>query len=346
MIGRFKAWTRSMGNPEQKPQTHRSLRGTRVMRVRRFLTLSIAILLQSGCGLFAQKVTFQTNPPNQEFQIDGTQHRAPVTLWLSRHSDHELNFRNFKGQDVALRLPTVEPPVPFPGRVFGTPVTINFAEEPKPTAEDAPARNETAESGADAGRAALPSNLPTFRGLRFGLDLAAQIPECPRTEYFYSSGGSTCWQQDTHCFNMPGRLPEESRRLAVQSHGCGHPREVTFRDDLGGTIGSAADVTLVDGKLVALYGRFSPPGKVIEAAEVFRAKYGEPQTAREEPWQSEGGVRTTAVVRLWQWNRLLIELRAPDQDINTGSVSVVHQDYADRLKDQRQEQLRKGVRDL
>jgi hypothetical protein len=132
----------------------------------------------------------------------------------------------------------------------------------------------------------------------------------------------------------------------MESLKCGQPDTVTFIDNLGTVIGMAATVTQRDGKLVALHGRFSPVTKVHQAEEVFRAKYGSPEVTREEPWQSKGGVRTTAVLRVWEWNRLLIQLRSPDEDLETGGWFVGLQEYLKSLGNEQEKQLRRAVGDL
>jgi hypothetical protein len=183
--------------------------------------------------------------------------------------------------------------------------------------------------------------MPTVSlSLTGSVGLQAQVPECPRDQYSYRYAGYTCWEQNYLCFNQVRGLPP------MESLKCGQPDKVTFVDNLGSVIGMAATVTQRDGKLVALRGRFSPVTKVEQAEEVFRAKFGAPKVTKQEPWQSKGGVRTTAVVRVWEWNHLLIQLRAPDEDLETGGWFAASHEYLKSLGDERDQQLRRALEDL
>jgi hypothetical protein len=156
----------------------------------------------------------------------------------------------------------------------------------------------------------------TFRGLRFGVDVREQIPECkkdceltdPVSGYCFGSllPKQTCWQAATK------KDPE--------------PSKVQFFDDLTDSLDlSEGLVNQLGGKLSALRVFFE--ASIFPQLEtLFRTKYGEPTAVQATPGQSEGGGRIETRLRVWDLKDLYVELSAPAGEQDRGWATILTQE--------------------
>ncbi len=173
----------------------------------------------------------------------------------------------------------------------------------------------------------------SFRGLRFGVDLREQIPEC--------SKGCLSFAPTQYCGRS--EMPEKT---CWESVGGIESFSVEFFDSL------ARDLVLYrggagqrDGKLVSLDFEFGTSEfPTLEA--LFRAKYGKPAASKEAPWQSKGGVRTKSQMRRWKWRGLLIQLQAPALKVDSGIATIKTVEAATAEQDRQKEQHRRNLKDL
>lgn len=156
----------------------------------------------------------------------------------------------------------------------------------------------------------------TFRGLRFGVDVREQIPECkkdceltdPVSGYCFGSllPKQTCWQAS---------LKKDTE-----------PSKVQFFDDLTDSLDiSEGLVNQLGGKLSAI--RFFFGAAAFPQLETrFRTKYGDPQVVQATPGQSKDGGRIESQLRVWDLKDLHIELSAPSEESDRGSATILTQE--------------------
>src|SRR5262245_59154103 len=114
----------------------------------------------------------------------------------------------------------------------------------------------------------------TFRGLRFGLDLTKQMPECPKTGTYYAFNVSrTCWQQLDECLEAP-----------ASAEGCGVPHSVRLLEAQNSDFDANADphsdsevFVEVDGqrRLTRIY-FYVAPERFESTRRVLRSRFGSP----------------------------------------------------------------------
>jgi hypothetical protein len=143
------------------------------------------------------------------------------------------------------------------------PDDLQFARDRLKYLQEEPERR-AAEEKARAADEEAARNRPSFRGIRFGVDVREQIPECAKK--FLPVGGTsgglqvyddedtmrqTCWERHVACVDGSALL-----RTAVA---CSDPWIVVFADNLNGMLPLAAFVEQVNGKLALLsFGKSSP----------------------------------------------------------------------------------------
>jgi hypothetical protein len=181
---------------------------------------------------------------------------------------------------------------------------------------------------------------PQFRGLTFGADVTTQVPECPKEMlsrgFVYTLETTTCWKRNPSC-----EVDTASERCLKAFM----PDSVAFVDSLRLLIGDSADIIQQDNKLVGITFDFRVD-HFADIAALFRTKYGKPLSAKRVPWQSKGGVRTTAQDWLWQWHGLLIGIKAPGNDIDHGIATIDSLEWRRSVQKKNRETLRKGLGDL
>jgi hypothetical protein len=176
--------------------------------------------------------------------------------------------------------------------------------------------------------AAGASDAPSFRGVRFGVDISEQLPQCPKQ---YQSESQTCWEPAGSCLD---RGPDLT---------CGH---VHFHDALVQTVGWAANFIEQRGKGAVELTLYFPTAAFDDLERTFREKYGKPALSVERPWQSKGGINTKSHVRTWKWRGLDIEVEAPGMSIDQGFLIVGDHRYLSERQKARDQELKKKAGDL
>lgn len=178
----------------------------------------------------------------------------------------------------------------------------------------------------------------TFRGLQFGAAITQQIPECPRSQsgfYDMKLERDTCYERNSSCF-----LTDPPAHL-----NCTEATTVNFRDSLRDVIWFRAFVLQADGSLEGLESPI-PTANFGQIVDLLTAKYGKPAAASSEPWQSTGGVRTTAQIRVWKWRGLTIRLKAPGDRVDQGSLLITTERWTKAALKERGRGLQKHLGDL
>jgi hypothetical protein len=173
------------------------------------------------------------------------------------------------------------------------------------------------------------AEVPRFRGVPLGISPFKQyLPLCPEGLRHLSSAdnaNTTCWWPTD---------PADPTSLAY----------IFFVDNLDDTLGRTAKGMLSNWALGII--EFDCQlDKFAKIYALFHAKYGDPES-KEEPWQSSGGLKTTAHIHRWTWNTLTIVLTGPAEDIDHAKVLITTQDFIDESEQLRANDLKKGIGDL
>jgi hypothetical protein len=173
----------------------------------------------------------------------------------------------------------------------------------------------------------------TFRGVTLGQDLRKTLPECGMSERGVTT---TCWSYGYGCRQLDKAPAPDS---------CDRPSEITFRDELNDLFRSGWIVDHSDGVLNSML-TFIKAGQFSDVESLFLAKYGRPAVSSSPDWQSKGGVRTTAQLRIWKWRGATIVLKFPDSSVDTGSLHVATDAWYAKQEAERKADLKRRLKDL
>jgi len=170
----------------------------------------------------------------------------------------------------------------------------------------------------------------SFRGMKFGVPLRDQAPECVRDSNgiagYEAEPKATCWTGSSGTNVVIGL-----RIIDSLTH-------TTFSIYTSATLDG-------DGNLVGITEKFSPGG-FHEVDTLFRTKYGKPAATLDRPCQTGIGVQLTCHTRVWNWKGIHIEIVSPWDTADEALVLIMTRERFAVEKGNQLHKERQSLKDL